>query len=221
LGIVDAILQASAFIVAANTPTPAFCRRHARACHGVDDPRPRTRFFHQRFVLAKNLNARLFAAVRFVNRYGDPQPWVAQGDTAHRVMSFVNCTKYPASLAYVLMTLGPALLILAWASNRHEGKASCWVFPLNRLGRVPLFYYVLHVFVIHIAAWLVAWFHRGWVSPELWGGSGGFASIPAAEGNGLPMVYAVTAGVVFSLYPACIWFDVWKQKTKAPGSKYL
>ena len=90
--------------------------------------------------------------VRAINSYGDPAPWSQQPSAISSVLSFLNTTKYPPSLAFLLMTLGPALLIL----GIFEGLAFQRKNPLIVFGRVPLFYFVLHFFVAHAAAVLLA-----------------------------------------------------------------
>ena len=92
----------------------------------------------------------LFGVLRGINVYGDPSRWAIQGaaqkSAVFTVLSFFNCTKYPASLDYVLMTIGPALLLLAW----YEGKSFSNRNPLIVFGRVPLFYFILHFYAIHL-----------------------------------------------------------------------
>lgn len=92
-----------------------------------------------------------FVALRALNHYGDPAPWAVQDTIAKTVMSFLNVTKYPPSLLYDLMTLGPAFVLLA-AFERLRGPAAT---VLMTYGRVPLFAYVLHVYLLHGAAMLV------------------------------------------------------------------
>src|SRR5215210_7359139 len=93
-----------------------------------------------------------FIAERAINGYGDPAPWAAQPSPVYTVLSFLDTTKYPPSLDFLLMTLGPALLLLAWL-DRPGLKPSN---PLLVFGRVPLFYFVVHVYLAHLAAVLLA-----------------------------------------------------------------
>jgi uncharacterized membrane protein len=139
-----------------------------------------------------------FVAVRGLNHYGDPQPWAAQRTGWFSVLSFLNVSKYPPSLDYVLMTLGPALLGLAWL-ERAQGRlfdALCLV------GRVPLFAYVVHLMLVHALAGLTAL--------ALGLGSGVlrnmFMFFPEHWGFGLPGVYFAWLIVLCLLYPACRWF---------------
>jgi hypothetical protein len=89
-----------------------------------------------------------FIALRATNLYGDPEVWTPQSTWLATVLSFVNCTKYPASLLYLMMTLGPALLLLA-AFADARGQLANWIATF---GRVPLLYYVAHLFLIHLLA---------------------------------------------------------------------
>lgn len=90
----------------------------------------------------------LFVILRGSNIYGDLDPWTFQDTTAKTIMSFFNVTKYPPSLAYLLITIGPSLLLLVALEN-VKNKLSDIILVF---GRVPLFYYFLHIFVIHLAA---------------------------------------------------------------------
>jgi uncharacterized membrane protein len=98
-----------------------------------------------------------FIAIRAVNLYGDPVPWTHQKSGLFTLLSFLNCTKYPGSLDFLLMTLGPALLVLAYLDQRAL-KASN---PLIVFGRVPLFYFILHFYLIHALVVLAAWLRYG------------------------------------------------------------
>jgi uncharacterized membrane protein len=151
-----------------------------------------------------------FIVLRAINVYGDPVPWQAQGSTLRTALSFVDVSKYPPSLAFVLLTLGVALLVLAlferWA------PAALVVF-----GRVPLFAYVVHIALAHLLAGLsaLALGHGPGVLTDALG------SYPAGWGFGLRVVYAVWLLVLALLYPACVWFAGVKQRSRASWVRYL
>jgi uncharacterized membrane protein len=92
-----------------------------------------------------------FLVIRAVNVYGDPAPWSVQPSALFTVLSFLRCTKYPPSLDFLLMTLGPALMLTTWLDRFEFGRRN----PLQVFGRVPLFYFLLHLFVIHTLAALL------------------------------------------------------------------
>ena len=148
-----------------------------------------------------------FVAIRMLNGYGDPQPWTAQRSATYTVMSFLNTIKYPPSLDFLLMTLGPSLLALAWFDR--PGLKPC--NPLVVFGRVPLFYFVVHFYAAHAAAAVLALARYGTGAltflfqpvPSMGGPPEQF---PAQFGYDLWMVYLVWAIVVLALYPACRWF---------------
>src|SRR5207244_9538797 len=94
-----------------------------------------------------------FVLLRASNLYGDPAPWLAHDSLLATALSFINCEKYPPSLLYVAMTLGPSLLLLA-AFESARGRVADWI---TTFGRVPFFYYVAHIFVIHALAVAFAW----------------------------------------------------------------
>jgi uncharacterized membrane protein len=148
-----------------------------------------------------------FVVIRVLNRYGDPAPWSTQSSPTYTVLSFLNTSKYPPSLAFLLMTLGPALLALAYFDRRPPKPSN----PLVVLGRVPLFYFVLHFYAAHAAAAVFAWLKYGRASlgfifhpvPSMGGPRDLF---PSGFGYDLWVVYAVWALIVVGLYPACRWF---------------
>jgi uncharacterized membrane protein len=146
----------------------------------------------------------LFIVLRAINIYGDPFPWSRQSSAAFTLLSFVNTTKYPPSLLFLLMTLGPALLLL-WAIDSATPAVlrAALVF-----GKVPMFYYLLHIPLIHLLAIAVCYARYGhiyWMfqSPALQ-----FFPVtpPPGWGYSLPVVYFIWAIVVISLYPVCSWF---------------
>jgi uncharacterized membrane protein len=163
-----------------------------------------------------------FIVLRAVNRYGDPVPWRHQKSTLFTVLSFLNCTKYPGSLDFLLMTLGPALLVLAWFDRRTFKPAS----PLLIFGRVPMFYFVLHFYLIHVLAVLAAWLRYGGSAARFifnplpsMGGPG--ALFPANFGYSLWTAYGVWLLVVVLLYPVCRWFANVKAKRRDWWLSYL
>ena len=143
-----------------------------------------------------------FIALRLVNRYGDPEAWSRQSSPLFTVFSFVNCTKYPPSLDYVLMTLGPALMLLSLL-ERVEWK------PIEIFGRVPLFYYVLHIYLLHAIGLIPALLHHGMgVLPM------GVFGVPSDGGIGLPATYAIWIAAVLALYPLCRWYAGFKSRRR-------
>jgi len=160
-----------------------------------------------------------FVLVRALNVYGDPAPWSAQRSAWYTVLSFLNTTKYPPSLEYLLMTLGPALLLLYGVDARTPKLIS----PAITYGRVPFFYYAVHFALIHALAVLVCAVRYGsahWMfeSPDL--GHYPF-SPPPGWGYGLPIVYLVWATVVVATYPLCRWFAALKQRRSDRWLSYL
>jgi uncharacterized membrane protein len=158
----------------------------------------------------------LFVLLRATNLYGDPRPWMLQQTNWFTFLSFVNCTKYPPSLLFVLMTLGPALLALAWF-DRPAGPLGRWFIVF---GRVPLFYYLLHVPLIHGLALLVALVQYG-EGGFLLHHPAGALSEHAPPGYGLPGVYVAWLVVVGLLYPVCRWFADLKRRRRDGWLSYL
>lgn len=181
----------------------------------------------------------LFLVVRGLNTYGDPHPWqmsepevaeqVAAASTHDRdgtltygIMSFLLCTKYPPSLAFALMTLGPAILVLAYFDRLRPNHVI--LRALSVFGRVPLFFYVVHFYLLHIGAIATYWVLRGTpISP--------FQAVytqteenPISEKYGfdnLLLVYAAWAIVLLILFPACLGFGKLKRKGKSKLWSYL
>jgi uncharacterized membrane protein len=147
-----------------------------------------------------------FFVLRLLNGYGDPDPWSRQGDAVRTVMSFLDVEKYPPSLMFVLVTIGPALLLLA-AFESAKGPA---VRVFTVFGRVPFCFYVLHIPAIHLAAGLTA-LAAGYGTQVL---TGFVFDFPAAWGVGLGWVYAIWVMVVIALYPVCRWFAGVKRRRR-------
>jgi uncharacterized membrane protein len=167
----------------------------------------------RRFLVRTGLALSLaFLVLRAINIYGDPSRWVA----TRPLISFLNTTKYPPSLLFLLMTLGPALLMLRLV----DGKTSP---VLSTYGKVPLFYYLLHFALIHLMAVVVCYARYGQVhwmfeSPSL--AQAPFTP-PPGWGLSLPWVYLFWATVVCSLYPLCSWYARIKQQHRHPLLSYL
>jgi uncharacterized membrane protein len=148
----------------------------------------------------------LFVVLRLINSYGDPRPWEIQPNPVFTFLSFINVTKYPPSLFYLLITLGPALVLLAVSEN-YTGALSQ---RIKVLGRVPMFYYLLHLYLIHLlamAAAVITGYEPSDMVFNTW-----VTNSPALKGYGfsLGVVYVVWIGVVVTLYPLCEWYDRYK-----------
>jgi len=160
-----------------------------------------------------------FLVLRAANAYGDPAPWSVQRSPLFTALSFLNATKYPPSLLYLLMTLGPALLAL----RALDGRTPRLLRPALVIGQVPLFYYLLHVPLIHLLAVAVSYARYGavhWMfeSPSL-------DRYPITQPPGwplpLPAIYLIWTAVVLMLYPLCRWFAAVKRRRADRWLSYL
>jgi uncharacterized membrane protein len=152
----------------------------------------------------------LFLIIRAVNIYGDKALWAVQDNLLFTIISFLNVSKYPPSLLFTLMTLGPSLIFLAFA-EKYSGKI---VLAITRIGRVPMFFYILHIYLIHTIALLVIEFTgKGWKNMILIGNSD---DNPQLKGYGfsLYVVYLIWCVVIIILYPLCKWYDRYKATHK-------
>lgn len=157
----------------------------------------------------------LFVVLRLTGVYGDPVARLTYPDALPTILSFLNCEKYPPSLDFLCMTLGPALLMLA-AAERARGPVAGW---LVTLGRVPMLYYVAHLFLVHLLAVGYSWIATGGVA---WLFHGLPMRVkPPSYGLSLPLVYGVWIAVVAALTPACRWFAALKQRRKDWWLSYL
>jgi uncharacterized membrane protein len=160
----------------------------------------------------------LFIVLRAGNVYGDPRPWSPQSTLLFSVFSFVNTTKYPVSLQYLLMTIGPALLVLAWFESRRASRVE---HVVTRVGRVPLFFYLwqwplAHGLAVAVSAAAGMSISHYFISPPAI-----FAAIPPNSGFNLPVVYLCWAAVLAMLIPMCLWFARVKERNPAWWLKYL
>jgi uncharacterized membrane protein len=160
-----------------------------------------------------------FVVIRGINRYGDAFHWSVQKNILFTALSFLNTTKYPPSLLYLLMTLGPAILFL----RTVDGGAPAWMKPARVIGKVPMFYYVLHIPLIHLVA--VAFCYAHYHDAHWMFQSNDISEFPTAKppgwGYSLAMVYLVWAFVVAALYPLCRWFAALKQRRADVWLSYL
>ncbi|MEO1450779.1 MAG: heparan-alpha-glucosaminide N-acetyltransferase domain-containing protein, partial [Bacteroidota bacterium] len=153
----------------------------------------------------------LFFLIRGINVYGDPAPWEFQATIGQTIMSFFKVSKYPPSLQYLLMTLGPALLFLAFSEKWKNSLTD----KLLIFGRVPLFYYLLHVLVIHGIAIILLAIQGKDISPMILDGPS-ILNANAYDGYGynLGIVYLIWISVVVALYPVCKWYQGYKARNR-------
>jgi uncharacterized membrane protein len=154
-----------------------------------------------------------FVLLRWTNLYGDPRPWTTQKNGLFTVLSFLNCEKYPPSLLYLLMTLGPALALLALL-DRPAGPLGS---KIRVFGRVPFFYYVLHIPLVHAMAIAFGLIRYG---PAIFAWSRTNPP-PVDAGLGLPGVYAAWLLAVLILYFPCRWFAGLKARRRDVWLSYL
>lgn len=152
----------------------------------------------------------LFVVLRITDVYGEPYKWATQENATLTFLSFMNVTKYPPSLLYLLITLGPSLIVLA-LTEQIKGKIAQYVISL---GRVPMFYYIVHIALVHFIALFAAkatgfdysdMVFNTWVtdSPNLRG-----------YGFSLSITYLVWLVVVLGLMPLCVWYDGYKIRNR-------
>jgi uncharacterized membrane protein len=173
------------------------------------DPQTRQR----RLVQAGLAALALFVVLRYTNLYGEPVHWSVQDTWLRTVLSFIDVRKYPPSLLYLLVTLGGATLLLA-AFESARGRL---VTILRTFGRVPLFFYVLHIALAHLAAGLIA-LAMGFGTSVL---TNPFPLLPKTWGFDLPMVYVAWLAVLVALYPACKWYAEVKRRRTDWWLSYL
>lgn len=157
----------------------------------------------------------IFVLLRGTNFYGDPRPWSLQRDGVMTVLSMLDVTKYPPSLLYALITLGPVFILLP-VMERLGGIIGDM---LATFGRVPLFFYVLHLYVAHLAA-VALWLAEGFTIAQL-RGFGGRSAPPEGLGLSLAGTYVAWILVVAALYPACRWYAGIKQRRRDWWLSYL
>jgi uncharacterized membrane protein len=160
-----------------------------------------------------------FVLLRALNIYGDPFHWSAQKNAVFTLLSFINVTKTPPSLLFVLMTVGPALLFLRAADSSMPRLLR----PALTFGRVPFFYYIAHVLVLHLIVTVEAFARYG--SASIVTQSPSLDRFPFTQPPGwaasLPMVYVAWAFAVIVLYPLCRWYARYKATHRYAWLSYL
>jgi uncharacterized membrane protein len=152
-----------------------------------------------------------FIVLRYTNLYGDPVKWSVQKNAFFTLLSFIKVNKYPPSLLYVLLTLGGAFLFLSF-TEKLKGAV---VKVVSVYGRVPMFYYLIHIYVIHLVAIIASAFLPGqdwkiWIlTKPIW-----FTTDLKGYGFSLPVAYLIWVGLVIALYPLCKRYDAYKQANK-------
>lgn len=163
----------------------------------------------QRYLIYIGTSATvLFFILRFANVYGDPVPWISYDDFTKTILSFFNVAKYPPSLLFLLITLGPSLIVLSLA-EKFQGKL---VEAMVLFGKVPMFFYIVHIYWIHLLAVLAVYlsgYDPKLMIIDVWIG---FITELQGYGFSLGVVYLIWIFVVISLYPVCVWFCNYKKK---------
>ena len=167
----------------------------------------------RRLLLIGVLMTLSFLLLRLAHLYGDPVGWTPHPNMTTRIIGFLNTTKYPPSLQFLLMTLGPVLMLLGWFERFTDRPAGILV----KIGGVSFFYYVVHLCLIHAIAVSIG-FWQGFSVPDM---TVLFLYYPANFGVSLCGVYLVWSATVLTMYPACAWFAGIKARRRDWWLKYL
>lgn len=166
--------------------------------------------YRRKFLIRAGLSViALFIINRSVNVYGDPFPWTTQKNGLYSFLSFINGNKYPPSLDFMCMTIGPALLLLAWwdaIQNRITAIISVY-------GRVPFFYFVVHFFILHLFSALT-YFMRGHSYAEGMADPAFTKFVKQGDGFSLGVVYLIWLAIVLLMYPLCKSYGRYKSNHK-------
>lgn len=154
----------------------------------------------------------LFILLRGLNLYGEPRDWQSQDSAVFTLMSFLNTTKYPPSLHFLLMTMGPALIFLALI----EPFGNRLPKPVIVFGQVPLFFYIVHLYLIHALAMLLLVAQGREAGEYILSASAIMSGRLSSFGVSLEAVYVVWAVVVVMLYPLCRWYQTIRENHPSP-----
>jgi len=159
----------------------------------------------------------LFVILRFINIYGDPSNWAPQKDGTYTILSFLNVSKYPPSLLFCAITLGLMFVILAFAEQTKSAFAKIF----STYGKVPLFYFIVHFFLIHTIMVGVI-FLQGFNWSELDFVSATFGRPKGVtSGVNLWVIYLIWTSVVLILYKPCRWYGKYKSEHHQWWLKYI
>jgi uncharacterized membrane protein len=170
-----------------------------------------------KLLLTGMLLITIFLVLRIFAIYGDA-PWSIQGNTFNTVLSFFNITKYPVSLLFALFTVGVVLIALAAIDRTRLLFSNVWMV----FGRVPLFYYIVHFFLIHTSALIFSAMRTGKSFSEIdFHFDKSFGGIIPGEGISLVWVYVIWMMVIAVMYPLCRMYDHYKRTHHYKWLSYL
>jgi len=156
----------------------------------------------------------LFVVLRLLNVYGDPAPWSSQKNGLYTFLSFMNVTKYPPSLIFLLLFLGLSITLMSFAEKLPKGVQNV----LSVYGSVPMFYYLLHLVLIRIAVFVMV-FAQGFQWEDLQFGPFQMGRPASGSGMGLAGILLAWLAIVAILYPLCKWYS--KYRRDHPGKTWL
>ena len=157
----------------------------------------------------------LFIVLRGFNLYGEPKIWSEQSSLTYSIMSFLNTTKYPPSLHFLLMTIGPALIFLSFSEKLNNKLTT----PIIVFGKVPFFFYIVHLYFIHVLAMIFIVLNGHKWDEYILSAEGIRSGALSRFGVGTEAVYIVWIIVVAALYPLCKWYQSYKQSH--PENRWL
>jgi uncharacterized membrane protein len=171
----------------------------------------------RRILYMSGVGALLFFFIlRSINHYGDSSHWSMQRSEFFSWLSFINLTKYPPSVDYIALTVGVAMIALALLDRISKNSFSF----VRVFGRVPFFYYVIHLFLIHTMT-VILFYVEGFTSKDISPQHSPFLFRPDHFGFGLAGVYLLWISVILVLYPLCAWYDKYKSTHKQWWLSYI
>jgi uncharacterized membrane protein len=156
-----------------------------------------------------------FILLRLLNNYGEPESWKQYPSTLFSFMSFINTTKYPPSLLYLLMTIGPSLIFLSLTETFINKIAQFFIV----FGRVPLFFYLMHLYLLHLAAFTATLFSYSW--SETIDAMTKMTDFPSGYGFSLLIVYLIWIVTILILYPLCKLYNNFKSTHQSWWLSYI